>query len=83
MLTFSKQVEIKQERKEKDKVRKEKLAEYFFSLSNTILGSLILGVALLLLENGNEYSWTIVSLVLVFGFIFLVVLAKIGNNILK
>ena len=68
----------KEEKRSMEKTRKEKLAEYFFSLSNTILGSLIIGVALLLFENQNDYNWWIVVLVLITGFAFLIGLTVEG-----
>ena len=83
MSTFSEQVEIKQEKKEKDKVRKEKLAEYFFSLSNTIFGTLVVGIALLLIENDGIINWSVTSCALSFGLILFYALARVGNNILK
>lgn len=46
MGNFSKQLEKREERKEKDKLRKEKLAEFFFSLSNTVFGSNSLTISL-------------------------------------
>ena len=53
---YSEQIEIKKELKEKDKVRKEKLAEYFFSLSNTLFGSLVIGLSLMLFDESNIFD---------------------------
>ena len=80
---YSKQIEIKKELKEKDKVRKEKLAEYFFSLSNTLFGSLVIGLSLMLLDESNIFDEKAAWSMLISGLFMLIELAKIGNNILK
>ena len=80
---YSEQIEIKKELKEKDKVRKEKLAEYFFSLSNTLFGSLVIGLSLMLLDESNIFDEKAAWSMLIFGLFMLIGLAKIGNNILK
>ena len=80
---YSKQIEIKKELKEKDKVRKEKLAEYFFSLSNTLFGSLVVGLSLMLLDESNIFDEKAAWSMLISGLFMLIGLAKIGNNILK
>ena len=73
----------KEEQKHRESTRKEKLAEYFFSLSNTILGTLVIGVALLLIETDKDISVWVTTTALFFGLIFSYALAKVGNNILK
>ena len=83
MGNFSKQLEKREERIEKDKLRKEKLAEFFFSLSNTVFGSLVIGVTLLLLEAESNYNVYAVCIMLAAGLVIFIVMAKIGNNILK
>ena len=80
---YSKQIEIKKDLKEKDKVRKEKLAEYFFSLSNTLFGSLVIGLSLMLLDESNIFDEKAAWSMLISGLFMLIGLAKIGNNILK
>ena len=80
---YSEQIEIKKELKEKDKVRKEKLAEYFFSLSNTLFGSLVIGLSLMLLDESNIFDEKAAWSMLISGLFMLIGLAKIGNNILK
>ena len=80
---YSEQIEIKKELKEKDKVRKEKLAEYFFSLSNTLFGSLVIGLSLMLLDESNIFDEKAAWSMLIFFFFILIGLAKIGSNILK
>ena len=79
---YSKQIEIKKELKEKDKVRKEKLAEYFFSLSNTLFGSLVIGLSLMLLDESNIFDEKAAWSLLISGLFMLIGLAKIGNNFL-
>ena len=83
MSTFSKDIERKKERKEKERTRKEKLAEYFFSLSNTLFGSLVIGLSLMLLDERSGFNVKAAWLMLAFGVFILIGLAKIGNNILK
>ena len=83
MSNHSEREKEKEEKRNRERTRKEKLAEYFFAMSNTILGSLIIGVALVIYENGKNYDWWINTIVIITGLIFLVTLAKIGNNILK
>ena len=80
---FSKQIEVKKETKEKDKIRREKLAEYFFSLSNTLFGSLVIGLSLMLLDDSSVFNEKAAWIMLLTGLVMLIELAKIGNNILK
>ena len=80
---FIKYIERKLERQEKEKTRKEKLAEYFFSLSNTVFGSLVIGVTLLLLQSETNYNIKAICIMLFAGLVVFIVLAKIGNDILK
>lgn len=72
--------EEKKEGKEKDKVRREKLAGYFFNLSQLTFVALVLGGITPLYTNIEiGINWY----VLVAGIILTVILAKIGNLILK
>ena len=71
------------EKIEKDKTRKEKLAEYFFSLSNTLFGSLVIGLSLMLLDESNIFNEKAAWIMLLTGLFMLIGLARIGNNILK
>lgn len=70
--------------KEIESKKRNKLSEYFFSLSNTLLGSLVVGIILLVLGDGieNVNKWIVLS-VFISGIIAVVLLAKIGYNILK
>lgn len=64
--------------------KRNKLSDYFFSLSNTLLGSLVVGIILLVLGDDvrNTEEWIILS-VFSSGIISVVILAKIGYNIIK
>ena len=80
---WSKQQKEQNEKIEKDKTRKEKLAEYFFSLSNTLFGSLVIGLSLMLLDESNIFNEKAAWIMLLTGLFMLIGLARIGNNILK
>lgn len=47
MGSWSEQQEVKKERKEKDKTRRDKLAGYFFNLSQLTFVALVLGLSLI------------------------------------
>jgi uncharacterized membrane protein SirB2 len=83
MGNWSKQQKEQNEKIEKDKTRKEKLAEYFFSLSNTLFGSLVIGLSLMLLDESNIFNEKAAWIMLLTGLFMLIGLARIGNNILK
>ena len=83
MGNWSKRQKEQNEKTEKDKTRKEKLAEYFFSLSNTLFGSLVIGLSLMLLDESNIFNEKAAWIMLLTGLFMLIGLAKIGNNILK
>ena len=83
MGNWSKRQKEQNEKIEKDKTRKEKLAEYFFSLSNTLFGSLVIGLSLMLLDETNIFNEKAAWIMLLTGLFMLIGLAKIGNNILK
>lgn len=80
MGNWSEQQEAKKVTKEKDKVRREKLAGYFFNLSQLTFVALVLGGITPLYTNIDiGINWY----VLIAGAILTVVLANIGNLILK
>ena len=83
MGNWSKQQKEQNDKIEKDKTRKEKLAEYFFSLSNTLFGSLVIGLSLMLLDESNIFNEKAAWIMLLTGLFMLIGLARIGNNILK
>lgn len=74
--------EAKKEVKEKDKVRREKLAGYFFNLSQLTYTALVLG-SILLFFQGNNIAIGLVVIMLLLGCLLAYSLAKIGNNLLK
>lgn len=80
MGNWSEQQEIKKETREKDKVRREKLAGYFFNLSQLTFVALVLGGVTPLYTNIEiGINWY----VLIAGAALTVILANIGNLILK
>ena len=80
MGNWSQQQELKKEAKEKDKIRKEKLASYFLNLSQLTFVALVLGgITPLYTHIETEINWY----VLVAGILLTVILATIGNKILK
>ncbi len=80
MGNFSVQQEAKKEAKERDKTRREKLAGYFFNLSQLAFASLVIGWITPFSSNANAtQNWT----VLIGGILFTVLFAFIGNRILR
>ena len=80
MGNWSQQQELKKEAKEKDKIRKEKLASYFLNLSQLTFVALVLGgITPLYTHIETEINWY----VSVAGVLLTVILATIGNKILK
>lgn len=77
---FIQQQEIKKEAKEKDRVRREKLASYFYDSSKLILAGVVIGGLTPIYTNNTEE----VNLnVILIGSIATILLAWIGNKILK
>lgn len=80
MGNWSNQQEIKKEGKEKDKMRREKLAAYFFDLSKLSFAGLVISIILPLFSNvGNTILW----LAVLFGTILTISSAMLANKILK
>ena len=72
--------DLKKENKERDKVRKEKLAGYFLNLSQLTFVALVLGgITPLYIDEEHVVSWMLLSAGILMTFIF----AGIGYNILK
>lgn len=80
MGNWSEQQEAKKEIKERDKARKENLAKYFFNLSQLVFAGLFIGGLLSFFQG--TLTWQI-GIMIAFGIIATVSLARIGNNILK
>jgi len=78
---FTEQQTIKKEAKEKDKVRREKLASFFFNLAQLTYTVLVLGAIVSFFQN-FEVSVGVISMALS-GFVTVILLAKIGNNFLR
>ncbi len=81
MGNWEKQQEARKDTKEKDKVRREKLAGFFFNLSQLTYTALVLG-GMMLFFQGSEITYKLVIMLLV-GCVLAYALAKIGNNLLK
>lgn len=81
MSNFDSNRKAKEERKEKDKTRREKLSSYFFNLSQLTYTALVLGGMVLFFQN-NKISTMLIAMLSV-GCILAYALAKIGNNLLK
>lgn len=80
MGNFSKQQEEKKEVKEKDKVRREKLAGYFFDLSKLSFAGLVIGFVMPIFSNAkDENNWYVI----VIGVILTTLSASLANKILR
>lgn len=68
--------------KEKERIKNEKLGEYFLNLSNTVLGAMVLGtLALLLVEDSQELAVEKVLMIAI-GCTATIVLAWVGTEYL-
>lgn len=77
---FIKQQEERKNAKERDRLRRDKIAGYFFNLSQLTFVALVLGTITPIYTN-NEYgiNWYVLSV----GLALTIVLANIGSKILK
>ena len=82
MSKFEYSIERKKEEKEKDKVRKEKIASYFFDLSKVTYTVLVVGVLVTIIQNESYLNISLNVGVLI-GSVLAILFARIGNNILK
>lgn len=80
MGNFIKQQEERKNAKERDRLRRDKIAGYFFNLSQLTFVALVLGTITPIYTN-NEYgiNWYMLSV----GLALTIVLANIGSKILK
>lgn len=69
--------------KEKERNRNEKLGEYFLNLSNTTLGTTVLGVLTLLIVEDRQYVASAAIFLIIVGFVITISLALVGNEYLK
>ena len=80
MGNWERKQEEKREGKEKDKLRKEKLAGFFYDSAKLILGGLVIGgISPLFMDSYHETNLYIVLIGTIATYIF----ARIGNEILK
>lgn len=80
MGTWEKQQEVKREGQEKDKIRRETLAKYFYDLSKLMFAAIVLGEMLILQQDINDSSsWLMIA----FGGLLTYLSAWTGNKILK
>ena len=80
MGTYTKQIEQRQERKEKDKVRREKLAGFFYDLAKLSFAGLVIGG---ITPAFSKEEFTGVSMMLIFVSISSITFSVIANRILK
>ena len=74
------QQDVKKEKKEKSKIRREKIAGYFLNLSQLTFVALVLGgITPLYLDVEHTISWYLLSAGVLTSYVFLM----IANNILK
>lgn len=71
------------EQSEKERNRNDKLGEYFLNLSNTTLGTTVLGVLTLLIVEDNKDMAPAAIFLIIVGFIITVSLAFVGDDYLK
>ena len=81
MGNYTKQIEEKKDRKEKDKTRRDKLAGFFYDLAKLCFGGLVIG-SLIAYNNDSGGSLQEMAKTL-FGLAATLVLSTIANNILK
>ena len=80
MGNWERQQEVKQSGRERDKVRREKLAGYFFDLSKLCFAGLVIGVvAPLYSDISNENNWYSICT----GVLLTIMSAYLANKILK
>ena len=80
MIYWNEKQDLKKENKERDKVRKEKLAGYFLNLSQLTFVALVLGgVTPLYADDGAKLDLFII----ITGAILTLMFASVGSRILK
>ncbi|RHU23378.1 MULTISPECIES: DUF6722 family protein [Parabacteroides] len=80
MGTWEKQQEIKREKREQDKIRKESLGKFFYDLAKLTFAAIVLGEMLVLQKDISDFmSWYMICV----GILQTYILAYIGNKILK
>lgn len=80
MSNFENNRKVKEERKERDNTRREKLAGYFFDLSKLCFAGMVIGVISPLFSNIEDVKMWFVTL---FGIVLTTLSALLANKILK
>ena len=79
MSKYSEHIELKKEVKEKDKVRREKLASYFYDSSKLVLAGVVIGgLTPIYTHQAEEVNLGVILM----GSVATILLAWIGNKIL-
>lgn len=68
---------------EKERNRNEKLGEYFLNLSNTTLGTTVLGMLVSTALNLDSENYLLVISIIIIGLLATIGLANLGNEFLK
>jgi len=80
MSNFSEQREKKNEQKERNKLRREKMASFFYDSAKLVLAGVVIGgLSPVLTSSLEDVNYLVVGI----GFGFTVALAWIANKILK
>ena len=80
MSNWKKQLEIRERTLEKEKIRREKLAGYFFDISKLSFAGLVIGIVLPLFSNVDDLKiWGAASL----GLLLTIMAATLANKILR
>ncbi|MDO4179872.1 MAG: hypothetical protein Q4D36_01135 [Bacteroidales bacterium] len=80
MGNFMRQQEARKEGKEKDKVRREKLAGFFYDIAKLSFAGLVIGFVMPIFSDmRNENNWYVI----IIGVVLTVLSALLANKILK
>lgn len=79
MKKIAERKEVRKAPTEMKKLKKETMAKYFYDLSKLTFTAMVLGGTISFLQ-GTEIKWIIIAII---GGFLAIVLASIGNNILK
>ena len=80
MGNWDKQQEARKDTKEKDKVRREKLAGFFYDIAKLSFAGLVVGFVMPIFSDvKNENNWYVI----VIGIVLTVLSASLANKILK
>lgn len=65
---------------EKNKVRRENLAKFFYDIAKLVFGAMVLVGGVSVITNDSDSSYIVL---LILGLFFTTLLALVGNNVLK